>query len=113
MDVIDLPLHNQVQVYSSILELLCGQLDVLRPGGGAAAAPAAPELAAALKPLDELRAALEARLQVRGSELVATVVCLHVPWKCLASTPVVCAALWLVPVCEARFCAAATALDRG
>ncbi|KAI7843548.1 hypothetical protein COHA_002790 [Chlorella ohadii] len=51
------------KVYSSILELLCGQLDVLRPGGGAAAAPAAPELAAALKPLDELRAALEARLQ--------------------------------------------------
>lgn len=52
-------------MYSSILELLCGQLDVLRPGGGAAAAPHAPELAAALKPLGELRAALEARLQVR------------------------------------------------
>lgn len=52
-------------MYSSILELLCGQLDVLRPGSGAAAAPHAPELAAALKPLGELRAALEARLQVR------------------------------------------------
>ena len=70
---------TQAQVYSSILELLCGQLDVLRPGGGAAAAPAAPELAAALKPLDELRAALEARLQVRGSELVAALVCCCVP----------------------------------
>ncbi|PRW32590.1 hypothetical protein C2E21_8239 [Chlorella sorokiniana] len=50
------------KVYASILELLCGQLDVLRPGGGAAA-PHVPELAAALKPLDELRSALEARLQ--------------------------------------------------
>lgn len=55
--------HLPLQVYSSILELLCGQLDVLRPGGGAAA-PVVPELAAALKPLDELRAALQARLQV-------------------------------------------------
>ena len=61
------PLHASCivpfpQVYGSILELLCGQLDVLRPGGGGSA-PHAPELAAALKPLEELRAALEGRLQ--------------------------------------------------
>jgi hypothetical protein len=60
------------KVYASILELLCSQLDVLRPGGGAAA-PHVPELAAALKPLDELRSALEARLQARWGGLVSVV----------------------------------------
>jgi hypothetical protein len=53
------------KVYASVLELLCGQLDVLRPGGASGGATQAPELAAALKPLEELRSALNARLQVR------------------------------------------------
>ncbi|PSC75947.1 tRNA (guanosine(18)-2 -O)-methyltransferase isoform B [Micractinium conductrix] len=51
------------KLYSSILDLLCGQLDVLRPGGGAPPPPQAPELAAALRALEELRAALATRLQ--------------------------------------------------
>ena len=58
------------KLYSSILDLLCGQLDVLRPGGGAPPPPQAPELAAALRALEELRAALATRLQV-GPGLVA------------------------------------------
>jgi hypothetical protein len=53
------------KIYASVLELLCGQLDVLRPGGASGGATQAPELAAALKPLEELRSALNARLQVR------------------------------------------------
>ncbi|KAL4432192.1 hypothetical protein ABPG77_005954 [Micractinium sp. CCAP 211/92] len=51
------------KIYASILELLCGQLDVLRPGRGAVPPPQAPELAAALRALEDLQAALAARLQ--------------------------------------------------
>ncbi|KAL4421449.1 hypothetical protein ABPG75_010740 [Micractinium tetrahymenae] len=51
------------KLYSSILELLCGQLDVLRPSGGAAPPPQSPELAAALRALEDLQAALATRLQ--------------------------------------------------
>lgn len=49
------------KLYSAILDLLCGQLDVLRP---ATSPSQAPELAAALRALEDLRAALAARLQV-------------------------------------------------
>lgn len=48
------------KLYSAILDLLCGQLDVLRP---ATSPSQAPELAAALRALEDLRAALAARLQ--------------------------------------------------
>lgn len=63
------------KLYASILELLCGQLDVLRPGGGVAPPPQAPELAAALRALDELHAALAARLQVTWAARVLGVLC--------------------------------------
>lgn len=61
-------LHNTLplpaQVYDSILDTLCSQLDVLRPSDASGGPAHAPEVAAALKPLEELRSALSARLQV-------------------------------------------------
>ena len=75
------------KAYGAVLELLCGQLDVLGPVGGAGAPPQAPEVAAALQPLEELRAALATRLQVgwlrplRPPTLAARSVPLWLHWK--------------------------------
>ncbi|KAL4855669.1 hypothetical protein ACK3TF_003754 [Chlorella vulgaris] len=52
-----------IKAYSTVLDLLCSHLDVLHSAGGTAAASVAPEVAAALKPIDELRASLASRLQ--------------------------------------------------
>lgn len=54
-----------IKAYGTVLDLLCSHLDVLHSAGGTAAASVAPEVAAALKPIDELRASLASRLQVR------------------------------------------------
>lgn len=70
------------KIYASILELLCGQLDVLRPSGGAVPPPQAPELVAALRALEDLQAALAARLQVT---LATVALGLLGCWECLAN----------------------------
>jgi hypothetical protein len=56
--------REQAKAYGGLLGLLCAQLDLLRPAGGAADAAVAPGAAAAVRALDELRALLAARLQV-------------------------------------------------
>lgn len=53
--------RDQAKAYGSLLSLLCAQLDLLRPAGGAADGALAPP---AVRALDDLRALLAARLQV-------------------------------------------------